>query len=91
MSAEIRNTFVNTLVAEGKKNGILTPALEKQKFAEGLMWLIAFQVNDLEQAKQGAKGYTLENVKESVKTTLKSFKIDLDSVRIGAKGLEARD
>ena len=170
VSTELRNTFVNTLVAEAKKRGSLTPTnekqlrdgfakvdiaaeyqkalgpkgyevtnivtamtvyvvqsfqvmddltttsdeldratyeqfkkafskvsalgkmsdAEKQKFAEGLLWLAAFQDNDLVQAKKGTKGYTLENVKESVKSTLLGFKIDPDKIQLGEKGLEAR-
>jgi len=169
VSADIRNTFINGLVAQGQKTGTLTLALEKQvrdgfskvdiaaeyqkllgpkgydvynvvtamtlyvvsafqilddlettdatdraiyeqfkkafggvpavakmsdadkqNFAEALMWLTAFQANDLEQAKKGTNGYTLENVKESVSSSLKGFKIDPERIQVGEKGLEAR-
>jgi len=169
VSADIRNTFINGFIAQGQRNGTLTPALEKQvrdgfgkvdiaaeyqkllgpkgfdvynvvtamtlyvvsafqilddlettdatdraiyeqfkkafggvpavakmsdadkqNFAEALMWLTAFQANDLEQAKKGTNGYTLENVKESVSSSLKGFKIDPERIQVGEKGLEAR-
>ncbi len=63
---------------------------DKQKFAEALMWLTALQTNEFVQAKKGTKGYRLENVRDSVKTALKSFNIDSEKVQVGKKGLEVR-
>ncbi|WP_216326659.1 DUF6683 family protein [Deinococcus aestuarii] len=63
---------------------------DKQKFAEGLMWLTAFQSNDVEQAKKGTPGYSLEKVRAQIKGTLQGFRLDPDRIRLGEKGLQAR-
>lgn len=63
---------------------------DKQKFAEALMWMAAFQANDAELARTGAPGYTLAAVKAQVRSGLKSFNVDPALVRIGDKGLQAR-
>lgn len=64
---------------------------DKQKFAEGLMWLTAFQSNDVEQAQKGTPGYDLGKVKAQIRSTLQGFKLDPDRIRLGEKGLQARE
>ena len=47
-------------------------------------------LDDLEQAKKGTKGCTFKNVKESVSSSLKGSKINLEWVHKGKKSLQAR-
>ncbi|WP_344983816.1 DUF6683 family protein [Deinococcus rubellus] len=62
----------------------------KQKAAESLMWMAAFEDNDVTQARAGAKGYTMDAVKDYVSKLLINFKIDPAKFEIGDTGLHKK-
>lgn len=63
---------------------------DKQKINETLLWIAAFQTNDLEQAAQGAPGYSLESVQTQARELMKQLGIDPDRLQITDKGLTAK-
>jgi hypothetical protein len=63
---------------------------EKQRNAELLMWMAAFQDYDAEQLKAGAPGYTQANVQGYVGDLLRKFKLDPAVFEIGERGLQKK-
>lgn len=64
---------------------------DKQKAAEGLMWLTAFQYNDYQQAQKGAAGYDMDKVVSQTKELLNTYMhIDADQIRVTDTGLAAK-
>lgn len=63
---------------------------EKQRMNELLLWLTAFQVNDLEQARRGTPGYSLDAVKAQARTLLSGFGLDPARLQITDQGLTGR-
>ena len=63
---------------------------EKQRNAESMMWMAAFQDYDAGQLKAGAPGYTQANVQQYVGDLLRTFKLDPAVFEIGDRGLQKK-
>ncbi|ADV68489.1 DUF6683 family protein [Deinococcus maricopensis] len=63
---------------------------DKQKMTELLLWMTAFQLNDLAQAQAGVEGYSVEAVQAQARDLLQTFRLDPAQLAITDQGLTRR-
>ena len=87
--AETNRLVYNQFKSAFAKNPNLAkmPDADRQKFSEACYWVAYVNALDFGNAQKATPGYTLENVKESVRQSMKSFRIDPDVLTINEKGL----
>ncbi len=60
---------------------------QKQRAAEGMLWIGTLQYQNHQQAKQGTPGYDMQAVVADARQALADFGIDADRLNLSAEGL----